>query len=173
MRASISTNAGQVLSRMNRRRALVLRELSVAARELGALLNAESKSIMQSEIYDVPIPPVAYKMEAGQGGRRRRRPLTASERRQQRNTTKGSGGRWQRTGALKRRETFKTSGPVVFLTNDQRYAAARYTLGTPGGRRIRSQGVRSVQWQRQAVLRRRRDILERRRRAVLRALQAR
>lgn len=173
MRASIGTNAASIVKRMQRRRTTITHELTVAAREVGILCNAQAKRIMQSDIYDVPIPPVAYKMPVGRGGRRSRRALTASERRQQAGTTKGSAGRWMRTGALKRREMFRTEGPVVYLTNDQRYAAARYTLGTSGGRRIRSPGVLSVQWQRQAVLRNRRQILERRRRAVIRALQVR
>lgn len=135
-------DARAILGAMLRRAGAVRRELTAAARVLGPELNAASKRLMQTEIYNVPVP-------RGKGGR----------------------PRWRRSGGLKRSEGFRTVGPVLLLTNNARYARARFRLGTGEGRPIVSPGVRSIQWQVRAVTDNRERVLQVRRRAVLKALR--
>jgi hypothetical protein len=157
----ITHNVGSIIQAMNRRKGAVVRELTEAARVLGPEVSGECKRILQSEIYDVPIP---LKASAN-----RRLGKNAPVRNK---TTKGKHGQWSRSGALKRNEGFRVVGPVLILTNNVKYAGPRYRLGTSQGRRIVSAGVRSVQWQEEAISNKRARILEVRRRHVLRALSA-
>lgn len=152
-------NAAKLVRKMRARRAAVERELKAAGRVLAPALNAEAKRIMQEQIYNVPIP---LKKSSD-----RSLPTNAAVRRK---TTKGKHGKWQRTGALKRRETARPVGMTVVLENRQRYAPARHALGTSEGRRIVSPGVQSVQWQTEALANKRAFVLQVRRRHVLRAL---
>jgi len=154
---SLSHNAGQIIARMNARKSAVVRELSQAAREIGAEVSGESKKILQADVYNVPIP-----FRAGATAAQRKR-LAGK-------TTKGSAGAWSRTGNLKRQENFTIEGPTVILRNNAKYAVARFNLGTAQGRKIRSPGVQSVQWQTEAIAKKRTRILEIRRKALLRAL---
>lgn len=130
------TNAAQIAQRFQRRARRVTPELSVAARRLAPILNAEAKKVMQAKIYSIPIPM------------RGRSPL------------------WQRTGLLKRSETARAEGPVVILANSAGYAVWRYVLGLPGHRQprytlsvqwhktaIEQQRKRIVQERRDAILR--------------------
>ena len=172
MRAGIRGNAKQIIGRMERRRDAVIRELSAEAPRIGAVVSGEAKRIMQTEIYNVPIPAKAYLMPLGTGGRRSRQGIKPGDSRLG-TTTKGGLGRWTRTGHLKRSELWRVRGPVVTLTNNANYAAARNALGTPGHRQIKSPGVRSVQWQQKAVLRQRAAILRMRKAALWRALTTR
>lgn len=147
---------------MQRRKAAVIAELSREAVGIKNELVAESRRILKSEIYDQPIP---LKKRVSEQIRER----YAQSSRQK------VGGKdirqWKRTGDLLREERGTTTGAVVVLVNTKRYAGARYLLGTAQGRQIKSQGVRSVQWQQEAVTRKRSMILKRRRAAVLRALR--
>jgi|GEM_PF-3832950 len=174
----LSTNAKEVLARMRARRDAVAGELAAAAREIAREVNAEAKRIMVEEIYSVEIPlKASAEREIRERGAIRRaagipRPLSEAARaRLGQRASKGKYGQWKRTGALLASEKARARGPVVILVNSRRYASARYFLGTPEGRPIRSKGVRSVQWQAKAVQRMRQRILERRRQAVLRALR--
>lgn len=160
MRPSLTSNAGQILAKMRRRKERLAGELGKAARELGPELSAEAKRIQQERIYNVPIP---LKKTAD-----RKLGANASIRRR---TTKGSLGQWQRTGNLKRSEGWRVQGVTLWLTNNAEYAGARYALGTPGGRPIRTPSVQSVQWHQEAITKKRERILEVRRRALLKALQ--
>ena len=153
MRPSLSSNAAQILAKMQRRKQAVSNELEKAARALGPELSAEAKKIQQERIYNVPIPARRTARNA---------PKT---------TTKGKAGQWQRTGNLKRSEGWRVEGVTLWLTNNAEYAGARYALGTPGGRRIITPSVQSVQWHAEAITKKRERILEVRRRALLRALQ--
>jgi hypothetical protein len=134
---------GQIADLMRRRAAAVVPALEFAAGRVAVLAKAESKRIMQADIYNVAIPK----------------------------TAKGT-PKWRRSGQLKRREEGFARGVVVILRNTTPYALSRYTLGTPDERAIQSPGVKSVQWQGEAVIRVRPRVLEERRRAVLRALSA-
>lgn len=152
-------NAGSILRRMQSRRGRVIQELSQAAKTLGAEISGESKRILQNEIYNVPIP---LKKSAD-----RRLGPDAKIRSK---TTKGKLGKWQRTGNLKRSESYTTEGATIILRNNARYAAARYVQGLPGRRPVVSEGVQSVQWQEEAIRKLRRRIIEVRRQAVRRGL---
>lgn len=160
MNFRLTSNVGALLKTMNQRKAAVLRELSVAARELAPVILAEDKQLIQSEIYDVPIPLKA-------GAARRLSPTAKIRSR----VSKGKDGKWVRTGNLKRSETVRAVGIDIVLKNNANYALYRNALGTPAGRKIVSPGVRSVQWQAQAVAKLLPRIRERRRRALLRALE--
>lgn len=140
MKPRISSNAQMVFRAMLAKKAACERELSAAAKPIAVLCGAETKKILQAEIYDVPIPlkPKSDRKLSAKAAVRSK-------------TTKGKHGKWQRSGALKRRETAYARGVNVILENKQSYAASRHALGTPGHRQIRSPGVRSVQWQKQAV----------------------
>ena len=137
----ITSNVASIITRMNRRKAAVTRELSAAARVLALEIGAESKRVMQTEIYNVP------------------------EKR-----TKAGKKAWRRTGNLKRAESARAEGVVIILRNNARYAAARYTLGTSANKREVRPPQRSVQWQEEAIARRRARILQVRREHVMRAL---
>jgi len=154
-----SHNAADILRRMKRRRADVVRNLSQAARTLGAEISGESKRVMQEGIYNVPIPLKAS-AEKQLGANAKVRSAT----------TKGKHGKWSRTGNLKRAESWTTEGATIILRNNAKYAAARYVQGLPGRRPVVSPGVRSVQWQEEAILNMRRRIIEVRRQAVRRGL---
>lgn len=173
---SLSTNGAAVLRKMTRRGAAVKRALQQAARELVPLMAAENKRLIQSEIYDVPIP-----LKAGADKRLGQRAVIRTK------TTKGSSGKWQRTGNLKRAETATADGVDVLMRNNADYGAARYALGGPNppnraGRRAGTQrpqtGVpdaqksktRSVQWHSETIEKQRPRIVKVRREAVLRAL---
>jgi hypothetical protein len=158
----LSSNAAVIARRMRQRATDAERELNGAARVLGPELAAEAKKLLQSEIYNVPIPlkKTADRSLSKNAAIRKR-------------TTKGAAGQWQRTGNLKRSEGWRVEGATLYLTNNAEYAAARYTLGTSkSSRKIRTPTVRSVQWQEQAITAKRARILEVRRQAVLRALRA-
>lgn len=156
----ISHNTGSILKQMLRRSADVNRELATAARRAGLVLNKASKETLQLKIYNVPIP---LKASADQGLR------PGAKTRQK--TTKGKAGLWQRTGNLKRQETFRTDGTTIILTNNANYAKARFQLGLPGHRQPKSPGVKSVQWQLEAIKQEQGYILKLRREAVLKALR--
>lgn len=153
----LSHNTGAILRKMRQRQTAVVRELTQAAREIGAEVSGESKKVLQEEVYDVPIP-----FKASATGTQRKK-LAGK-------TTKGKAGAWSRTGNLKRQENFTVEGPTVVLRNNAKYAVARFNLGTASGRPIKSPGVQSVQWQVEAVANKRTRIIEIRRRALLRAL---
>lgn len=159
MNSRISSNAKDILRKMRARKAAVERELAGAARQLGPELSADAKRIQQLRIYNVPIPlKASSERKLGANSPIRKR------------TTKGQHGKWQRSGNLKRSEGWRTEGVTLYLTNNTEYAAARDALGTARGRKIKSPGVQSVQWQVEAITRKRARILEVRRRALLRAL---
>lgn len=155
----ISSNVKGVIRAMRERPQAVERELAAAARTLGPELSGESKRIIQSDIYNVPIP-LSDAAEQRFGAKAKIREKTS----------KGKHGKWQRTGLLKRSEGYRLQGPVVILTNSARHAGYRFRLGTSDGADIVSPGVKSVQWQTRAVLNRRARVLDVRRRAVLRGL---
>lgn len=172
----LTSNGAALLRKMRRRPAAMKRELAAAARELSTVIAAETKKIIQTEIYDVPIPlkkRADEKLSAKAAVRTK--------------TTKGSQGKWSRTGNLKRSETASPDGVNVVLKNNADYAAARSALGGPNppnnaGRQAGVQrpqaGVptaqksrtRSVQWQSQAIENKRTIIVKARRESVLRAL---
>lgn len=161
MRINLSSNAEVILRRMNQRKAQVVAGLNAAARTLGPELSAEAKRLMQTGIYNVPIPLTA--------SANRRLGQNAAVRSK---TTKEQYGVWSRSGNLKRSEGWRVEGVTLWLTNNAEYAAARYTLGTAqSSRKIRTPGVQSVQWQEQAITNKRVRILEVRRAAVLKALR--
>jgi hypothetical protein len=137
----MTSNVEGVLRRMNSRRRAVEQRLGEAAREIAVEVGAESKRVMQTEVYNVPVP----KRKSGKPA-------------------------WTRTGNLKRRESSRADGAAVILENRAAYAVPRYTLGTPESERVNRPPVRSVQWQAEAIAKLRPRILERRRVAVLRAL---
>lgn len=164
MRARLSTNADEIYRRMLARQQAVKRELTAAAREIAPALRRENRKILQEKIYSVEIP-----FNAKATARDRKRYAGTS-----RQTARGEEIRqWRRTGELLRREQAKAEGAVVILFNPVSYAGARYRLGTEEGRKIRTPGVQSVQWHREALDKRRTWIREVRRRHVLRALRLR
>lgn len=183
MNGRLSTNARNILRKMEQRKDAVVRELTREAGTIAAVLGGDAKRILQDEIYNVPIPlkasadrhtdlsKVPVHLRPFVLARRQFRNPLAVDSALRRQTTKGRAGKWRRTGNLKRMETAKAEGPHVVLRNNARYSLARNNLGTSAGRKIRSPGVKSVQWQKQAVENRREWILERRRAAVLRGLQ--
>lgn len=154
MRASVTSNAGEVRRRMLARAVALPAALHGAAREGARLLEDESKRVLQAEVYSVPIPTRST-------GRSKRQ--ATGFRAPKRQTA------WTRTGELKESERAFPRGADVILLNDSDHAVARARLGTPGGRAIVSPGVRSVQWQRVAARNVRGRVLEGRRRAVWRA----
>lgn len=161
MRGRITSNAGELARRMQQRKAAVLRELSREAVAIKNELVAESRRILKEEIYDQEIP---FRKSVGEAVRQKyggtsRQKVGGKQIRQ-----------WQRSGDLLREERGRTDGPVVILLNTKHYAGPRYRLGTSKGQKIKSEGVRSVQWQGEAIRRKRSVILQRRRQAVLRAL---
>jgi hypothetical protein len=183
MEPRISSNADEIARRMQARTRAVIRELTAEAAPIATGLEAESKRILQEEIYNVPIPlldsadretdlsRVPEQLRAQVLRSRKFKRALSAEAPLRKKTTKGSAGKWQRSGNLKRRERAFRRGPVVYMENRANYAAARNALGTSKGRQIRSEGVRSVQWQNQAIKNLRPWILQRRRRALLRALK--
>jgi len=167
----ISSNVKAIMRRMERRPAAVKRELTRAAGQIKVILVAESRIVLNAEIYSVPIPTttrrkqkvsehatfsIESRREVGHKFEDRKRPKREKA--------------WKRTGQLKARENGRVLGPVVILFNPMGYAAARYTLGTPEGREIQSPGVKSVQWHAIVIERKRPGILQLRREALLRAL---
>lgn len=174
----MTSNAKTVLARMMARKQAVVRELEVSARVLAPVLVAESKKILQTEIYNVPIP-----LKAASNRKLSEKAVLRAK------TTKGSHGKWMRTGNLKRGETASADGVDVLLTNNAEYSAARNALGGPNppnaaGRKAGTQRAqsktpeaersktRSVQWQKQAIETQRERILQERREGVLRALKS-
>ena len=172
MRPRISTNAGTILKRMERRKTAVTRELTKAAVTIKFLLVSESRKVLVEYIYSVPIPTVPRRKkkvssehpvfsidthrEVGHRFEERRRPKREKV--------------WKRTGQLLNRENARAIGPVVVMFNPMSYAAARYALGTADGRPIQTPGVKSIQWHEVVLERKRSTILQIRRAALLRAL---
>lgn len=180
MRASISSNAKQLQRAMLARPAALRRELNAAGREIGAVVNAEAKTELQEQIYNVPIP-----LTAGADRRLGAKSATRGK------TTKGKHGQWKRTGNLKRGETYQAKGAEITFKNVASYSAARAALGMPNppNKAKRKAGIQRKQakkpaaqqsktrpvgnWQWTAILRKRAYILARRRAAILRALRRR
>lgn len=172
----LSSNGAALLRKMKRRSGAVKRELGAAARTLSPVMAAENKGIIQREIYDVPIPLKA--------GADRKLGEKAALRKK---TTKGSKGKWSRTGNLKRSETASPDGVDVLMRNNAKYAKPRYALGAanppnkagrkagtqraqPGIPDAQKSQTRSVQWHSKAIEAKRGRIVAVRRAAVLRAL---
>jgi hypothetical protein len=172
MRPRISSNAGTVFKRMQKRGPAVERELTKAAGTIKIALLAEDKRIISQQIYSVPIPTVTRRKRKKEADH----PLFSIESRRERGHTfedrakPKTEKKWRRTGALLNRETARIRGPVVILSNPMAYAAARYSLGTADGRDIQTPGVQSVQWHVVALENKRTFILTVRRQALLRAL---
>lgn len=171
MRTGLRSNASEIARRMATRPSAIVRELTREAPLIALMVHAEAKRQLQEGIYNVPIPAKAYLMPLV-GGKRKRKEIRKSDSRLGK-TTKGKLGRWERSGNLKRSEGQKALGTTILLTNNANYAIHRYRLGTPGGRRIKSPGVRVCRWQWQAVVAKRSEILRRRRQAVMRGLSRR
>lgn len=152
----LSREVAQVNARLRR-------ELQQAARRVGATVSGEAKRVMQEDVYNVPIP---LKSSAD-------RKLAASAKIRTR-TTKGKHGQWRRTGNLKRQENWlveaESGGINVILVNNAAYAAARSDLGTSRSSRQPRGNTRSVQWQEEAVRRRRDWIRDQYQEAIRRAL---
>jgi hypothetical protein len=179
----ITSNAAALIARMRARKEHVTRELTAEARPMAREINTEARKIMVAEIYSVPIPFKASALRRVEArgaihpARTRSggimRPLSPKMlAKLSAVAIRGQYGQWTRTNRLLAREKADARGVLITLHNNMVYAHARHVLGTPQGRRIRSKGVRSVQWQWQAVANKQRYILERRRAAVLRALVA-
>lgn len=83
----------------------------------------------------------------------------------------GPSGRplWTRTKKLRDNQRALPQGMSIILTNPMPYASARYKLGLPGERQ--PVYTLSVQWQHEAIERKRPQILSRRRKALLKALR--
>lgn len=158
MKPRLTTNSAVLWKRMQKRREVIVRELERAAVLIGARLSAAAKKVMQEQIYDVPIPL-----------RRSSDRLLARDSPIRKRTTKGRHGQWFRTGNLKRSEGWRVEGTTIILANNAIYSAARHALGSSrSSRKIRSRGVRSVQWQTQAIRENREEILRIQREAVVR-----
>src|SRR5687768_10892380 len=114
----LSSNAGRLVKKMQQRKAAVVRELQVAARQLAPVMVSETKQIIQTEIYNVPIP-----LTKGADSRLGKKAVVRTK------TTKGKHGKWQRTGTLKRSETAAASGVDVLMRNNAKHGKARYALG--------------------------------------------
>lgn len=146
MRASIASNAPDLSRRMLARAVRIPGALAGAARELAGRLEAESKRRLQAGVYSVPVP--------------------------RRKTTRGTGApAWTRTRDLIDSERAFARGADVVMQNDSDHAIHRARLGTPGGRPIKSPGVRVVQWQRDAARAMQGEALAIRHRGLLRALR--
>lgn len=143
---ALSHNAADLALRMRLRPDRAETALRQAARELAPRLVKTSRAILDSRIYAVTIP-----YRSGSGGKH--------------------APRWRRSGKLRRAEQGQTDGMDVLLVNDAGHAVPRMWLGLPGGRRIVSPGVQSVQWQQEAVSRLRPVMLEVRRAYLARALR--
>ena len=140
-------NLGALAREMERMNGRLAEELRDANRRIGIHVSGTAKRILQEKVYNVPIPLKASV--------ERRTAPNATIRSK---TTKGSKGKWTRTGNLKRMETyaFRSEDRGVFsvvLVNSANYSAARNELGRSGKRKIRSPGVLSVQWQEEAAKR--------------------
>lgn len=136
------SNFGQLANRARRRQRAVRQELQRAARVIAVRLEKRSKSILRAKIYAVPIP----KRSSGKP-------------------------KWKRTNELLQREEGFADGVDVVLRNGSDHAKPRETLGTSKGRPIVSPGVKSVQWQSEAVLAEREATLRERQAAILRGLR--
>lgn len=157
MQGRLTHNARDLVRRMNARKGAVVSELSTAARVIGREVHSESKRIIQRKIYDVPIPlKKSAEKRIGPAAKIRSR------------TTKGKHGQWERSGAIKRGETYQVSGPVVILKNNAGHAIYRYVLGLEGHRKPKH--TLSVQWHAEAIGNKREFVLQTRRKAVLRGL---
>jgi hypothetical protein len=159
MLTRLATNSAALVRKMQARATRIRPAMEAAAREQARVLEAEARRVMQARIYSVPIPLKASSA--------RTLPLASRIRSQ---ISKGPHGKWRRTGNLRRAEKGAVTGTTVVLKNTMRYARARSTLGTPGGRKIVSPGVQSVQWQAEAVKNKRAVIAEIRARRLRRAL---
>jgi hypothetical protein len=156
----LSTNARALQGAMRRRAQSVIRELEGAARELAPAVNADAKDILKRRIYSVEIP---FKPGTSKRTRERYAGTSGGQRHRQ----------WRRTGDVQNRERARAEGTSIVLTNNSGHAVGRHVLGLPGHRKIRTPGVQSVQWQKEAAERKRRQILERRRQGARRALERR
>lgn len=183
MPRGISSNAGEVLKRMQRRPAAIRKELTAAARSFAPQFERETKRLLVDKVYSVPIPLKASADRAtdltnvppqlrAQVLKRRQfeRPLPEKSKVRGK-TSKGQYGQWQRTGALLRAEKGRADGMKIILSNGQEYAVARHNLGTDKGRKIVSPGVLSVQWHAEAVRNLGPALREARHEAVLRGLR--
>lgn len=132
MRLSVVSNSDRIASRMRERARLCRTEFPAVARQVRDLLVTECRRVMVEKIYLIPIP------QSARSGKQK----------------------WIRTGQLLGMERGEVDGTVIVLTNGQSYALARYLLGTPGGRQIRSPGVQSVQWRDEAVRNKRSEVKE-------------
>lgn len=132
MRLSVVSNSDRIASRMRERARLCRSEFPATARVVRDLLVAECRRVLVEKIYLVPIPL---------------NPRTGKQ-------------QWLRTGQLLAQERGEVDGTFIVLTNGQSYALARYLLGTPQGRQIRSPGVQSVQWRDEAVRNKRAEVKE-------------
>lgn len=136
------SNFGQLANRARRRQRAVRQELQRAAKVIAVRLERRSKAILKAKIYSVPIPK------------------------------RGSGKpQWKRSGELLERETGLPDGVDVVLRNGSDHAKPRERLGTSKGRPIVSPGVKSVQWQSEAVLAEREATLRERQAAIQRGLR--
>ena len=144
LRMRLRSNAAYLARRFEERKEDLVPALEQAAQDMAKTLERESRKVLQAEVYAVPIP-------RGKNGK----------------------PKWKRSRKLKAAETARPDGMRVLFENSMVYARARNALGTPKGRKIRSPGIKSVQWQKLVLLRRRAWILDQRRKAVLRALRGR
>jgi hypothetical protein len=78
---------------------------------------------------------------------------------------------WKRTGALLAGEKTTTRGADLVLKNTTRHALFRFLLGRAGGRKIRTPGVRVVDWRGETAASIQALLLEERHQAVLRTLK--
>lgn len=151
----MKSNAGTLAKRMFVRALAVPREQQAAARDIGQKVNGAAKSILKRQVYSIPIPR----------------------------------GRWRRTGELLAAEKYTVQGGSVHFQNAADHAASRAALGRsrsdkPPNRAGRRAGVQIPDtenpsqtrpvgnWQAQAVTDNREWVRERRRRAQIRALNA-
>lgn len=139
------SNIADLIARNRARAVAGKREQSAAARIIAPVLEAESKRILQSEIYGVAIP-------SSSTGR----------------------PKWERLGSkggIIALEKGVADGVDARLENSSDHAKARYVLGLAGRRQPKSPGVRSVQWQKQTVANKKAFISNERAKAVSRALE--
>ncbi len=141
MRASITSNAGEIRSRMLSRAAAVASELRRENVGIAKDLTAESQRLLQSDIYGIP-------EKVSRTGRKL----------------------WVRKGTLKAGDRWVAVGMAVVHKNPAPHAPFRSRYGKPGGRPA-SPPQKASYWVRNAVLGMGRSIQVRRRAAIRRAWQ--
>jgi hypothetical protein len=139
---TVRTNAHQLAQRNMQRAQAAIPALERVAQEWQDRFERESKRTLRSQVYAVPVP-------RGKNGR----------------------PRWKRTRELLNSETARADGMAVVMENAAPHATARNTLGTPGGRAIRSPGIKSIQWQKSTRTKLRPRLLRARQQAMFRMLQ--